>query len=343
MSAMMTTRAILGTPVLFCSILVLMLVSPAGAEGTGDGLAAKIERARRATVGILRHSEGMPAQVTRAHFAIRGTGFHFRDGYIVTASHAVKRQEGGKTVIPQEISVLTGDMHEFPATLTGVHAFLDLAVYRLKDAKGTSVLGTVPFSKTEPRPGDEILTIGYPLGWGPTIAYGRVGNTETFLRTVQARLMQLDLSTCSGNSGGGLFNVKGEIVGVVHAIIQTEGIHEERECSRMGFAVPGPLVQRIVAALIAGKQVTFPRLGIQMTTVKIGTQWRVAVSGVTGPAREAGLKKGDVVLSIEGTTITNAAQLKHYVIEHTEPGQRVQITVLRGEEELVLAVTLGQS
>ena len=105
--------------------------------------------------------------MTRAHFAIRGTGFHFRDGYIVTARHAVKRQEGGKTVIPQEISVLTGDMHEFPATLTGVHAFLDLAVYRLKDAKGTSVLGTVPFSKTEPRPGDEILTIGYPLGWGP--------------------------------------------------------------------------------------------------------------------------------------------------------------------------------
>ncbi len=137
--------------------------------------------------------------------------------------------------------------------------------------------------------------------------------------------------------------MNGEIVGVVHAMIQTETIQEERQCSRMGFAVPGPLVQRIVRALIDGEKPGFPRLGIRMTTVKVGTQWRVAVSDVPGPAGEAGIQKGDVLLSIEGVDITSAAQLKHYLIEHTEPGQRVQITVLRGEDLHVLVVKLGQS
>ena len=66
------------------------------------------------------------------------------------------------------------------------------------------------FSQTEALPGERVFTVGYPLGWGPAISYGYIGNPNTFLQTVQSRLLQVDLSACSGNSGGGLFNAHGE-------------------------------------------------------------------------------------------------------------------------------------
>ena len=132
--------------------------------------------------------------------------------------------------------------------------------------------------------------------------------------------MQVDLSACSGNSGGGLFNGQGELVGMVNAIIQTETTQGERRCSRFAFAVPGKLVQRMVTALIDGKNPRFPRVGIKMTVVKMGTRWRVAVAKATGPARKGGMRKGDILLSIEHNEITSAAQLKNYLIEHTAPG-----------------------
>jgi serine protease Do len=103
----------------------------------------------------------------------------------------------------------------------------------------------------------EVFTVGYPLGWGPTMAFGRLGNTTTFLQTVETRLIQADLSACSGNSGGGLFNTQGEIVGIMHAIIQTEKDETQAHCSRMTFAIPGILAERIVNAAFTGKPLTF--------------------------------------------------------------------------------------
>lgn len=325
-------------------VLALCIAAvPAMGEVPDHQLSKAIERAKAATVGILRHVEDSPSQATKRHFSVRGTGVHIRDGYILTASHAVKETERGKPVIPNNITVLTEDLRELPAVLTGVNAFLDIAVYRVNHQEGTSRLGSIPFGDTDPEPGEEVFTVGYPLGWGPALGFGRIGNPNTFLPTVQSRLMQIDLSACSGNSGGGLFNVRGEIVGVVHAIIQTETTQGERRCSRFAFAVPGPLVHRIATALIQGRHPEFPKLGIQMTAVKKGTQWRVAVGKATGPARKGGLRKGDILLSIEETTITSPAQLKNFLIERTTPGQRVAIRILRGQDEKLLHVKLGKS
>jgi len=329
-------------------ILVVVLAlciaaAPAMGEVPDHQLSKAIERAKAATVGILRHVEDSPSQATQRHFSVRGTGVHIRDGYILTASHAVKGTERGKPVIPNNITVLTEDLQELPAVLTGVNVFLDIAVYRVNHQEGTSRLGSIPFGDTDPEPGEEVFTVGYPLGWGPALGFGRIGNPNTFLPTVQSRLMQIDLSACSGNSGGGLFNVRGEIVGVVHAIIQTETTQGERRCSRFAFAVPGPLVHRIATALIQGRHPEFPKLGIQMTAVKKGTQWRVAVGKATGPARKGGLRKGDILLSIEETAITSPGQLKNYLIERTTPGQRVAIRILRGQNEKILHVILGKS
>ncbi len=322
--------------------ILLLPTGTAAAQPTHERLADPIHRAKRATVGVLRADEGTEAAPSKAHFSIRGTGVHLRDGHIVTARHAVTRQEGSQTVLAETIAVLTEDFHELSAELVGFSEFLDLAVYRADPESVPAILGTVSLGAEEPAPGDEVFTVGYPLGWGPTLGFGRVGNSNTFLPTLQSRLLQLDLTACSGNSGGGLFNADGDLVGFVHAIIQTEGVEGERRCSRMAFGVPAHLADRLINALIRGERTGFPRLGLGLTSVKLGTQWRVAVSSTSGPAREAGFKEGDILLTIEGNKIVSAAQLKSYLLERTRPGQQVRMTVLRDHREATLVVTLGR-
>ena len=173
------------------------------------------------------------------------------------------------------------------------------------------------------------------------MAFGRLGNTNTFLQTVETRLIQADLSACNGNSGGGLFNAQGEIVGIMHAIIQTEKDETQAHCSRMTFAIPGILAERIVNAALAGKPLTFSKLGIHMTSVKDGTKWRMAVKDVADPAKAAGIQKHDILLAIEDTEILDAAQLKNYLIERTAPGQEVSVKVRRIDADMTFHVVLG--
>ena len=325
--------------------MLLMVLSPVTGHGEflGSGLSQSVEQALGATVGVLRQNEEKDQMGTQAHFAVRGSGFHYRDGYVVTARHAVEQLEGSNTVIPDEITILTGKLEEFRARLIGVNAFLDLTVYRISHQAFQPSLPNVSFAEEKVATGDEVFTVGYPLGWGPAIGFGRLGNLNTFLPTVQTRLMQVDLSACSGNSGGGLFNAKGEVVGMVHAIIQTETHQDERRCSRLAFAVPGQLVRRIVNAVIDGLHPGFPRIGINMTAVRVGARWRVAVDAVSGPAKSAGILKGDILISIDDVEIISAAHLKNYLIEHKAPGQQVILRVLRGTEEKFISVTLGSA
>ncbi len=339
------------TQVLSLTFVMTLAVTSITSLAYGQDAPAKnnagIQRATQATIGILKNVS-QPAmatkQVTKANFTVRASGVHLRDGYILTAQHGVKGGSTERPRIAEKIQVLTGTLEEFPASLIGVNAFLDIAVYRIDFEEGeVNPLPNTTFGEKVAEPGDHVFTVGYPLGWGPAVAYGRVGNPNTFLPTMESRLYQVDLSTCSGNSGGGLFNEQGELVGIVHAIIQTGTVLEERRCSRFAFAVPGPIVQRMANALIDKKTIGFSRLGAQLTAIKVGNRWQVAISGVTQPAREAGILKGDILLAIEDTPITSAAQLKSFLTEHTNPGQKVTVTVLRGNDEHQLTVTLGSS
>ena len=273
---------------------------------------------------------------------MRGTGFHLRDGYIVTARHVAEQDEAGRRALAQHIRVLTTDLDEVPATFIGVNTFLDIALYRMpQEVAGR--LPNIPIATSEPVPGDEVFTVGYPLGWGPAMAFGRIGNPATFLPTVETRLLQIDLSVCAGNSGGGLFNARGELIGVMHAMIQTTTDRADHPCSPLAFAAPGSLVNRVAGALIQGEPLAFSKLGTALTSVQLGTRWRVAVSEANGPAKDAGLKKGDVFLAIDDVEIADGAQLKNYLIERTAPGQRVTVRVLRDGKEQVLQVTLGKA
>ena len=299
-------------------------------------------RAKHVTVGILSETQDQRMPEKPGKVAVRGTGFHLRNGYVITARHAAEKHDlSTGTIIQKQIRLLTHDLHELPADLVGESAFMDVVIYRVAEShRGKLGTGTA-FYTGDVSPGMEVFTVGYPLGWGPTMAFGRIGNTNTFLQTVDTRLMQADLSACSGNSGGGLFNAQGEVIGILHAVIQTDKEETQTYCSRMTFAIPGSLAERIVQAALSGKPLTFSKLGIHMTSVKDGTRLRVAVKDVAEPAKTAGIQKQDVLLAIEDTEILDGAQLKNYLIEHTTPGQRVSVKVRRIDADLTFHVVLG--
>ena len=329
---------------LFSLILLFLWVlglSPqflhAGDAGTND----VFMRAKNSTVGILADTQDPRTPEKPGKITIRGTGFHLRDGYIVTARHAVEKNSPSGQIVPKVIHVLTTDLHDLVAQIVGESAYLDVVVYRLNKIDRPLLPTNAPFAQTAVTAGTEVFTIGYPMGWGPTMAFGRIGNVNTFLQTVDTRLIQADLSACSGNSGGGLFNHTGEVVGIMHAVIQTDKEEAQVHCSQMAFAIPAVLAERIVNAAIDGKPLSFSKLGIHMTAVKDGTRWRIAVKDVAEPAKAAGLQKHDLLLAIEGTEILDAAHLKNFLIEQTVPGQKVAIKVRRAEADLTFTVTLG--
>ena len=322
-------------------VATTMLSLPLNAETTPvsqDGFL----RARQVTVGILADTQDQRMPEKLGKVVVRGTGVHLRDGYVMTARHtAEKRGIATGPAIQKRIHVLTDDLHELPADLVSDSAFMDVVLYRVDEPYRSKLQAGTSFAAAEASPGMEIFTVGYPLGWGPTMAFGKIGNTNTFLQTVDIRLIQTDLSACSGNSGGGLFNAQGEIVGIVHAVIQTDKEETQAHCSRMTFAIPGTLAERIINASLSGKPLAFSRLGVQMTSVKDGTKLRVAVKEVAEPAKSAGIQKHDILLAIESTEIVDGAQLKNFLIERTSPGQEVSVKVRRIDVDLTFHVVLG--
>ncbi|HSA62184.1 MAG TPA: trypsin-like peptidase domain-containing protein [Nitrospiraceae bacterium] len=326
------------------SLSVMLVVAPLlHAEQNSIISQSVLVQAKQATVGILEDTQDQRTPDKPGKLLIRGTGFHLRDGYIVTARHAAEKHDPttGTNIIQKQVRILTTDLHELPADLVGDSAFMDVVVYRVTQPYRSKLPAGTAFAGGDVQPGQEVFTIGYPMGWGPTMAFGRLGNTNTFLQTVDTRLIQADLSACSGNSGGGLFNDKGEVVGIMHAIIQTEKDDTQAYCSRMAFAIPAVLANRIVTAALEGKPLTFSKMGIHMMAVKDGTKWRMAVKDVVEPAKSAGIQKHDIIIAVDDTEINDAAHLKNYLIERTTPGQRVAVKVRRIDADLTFTVTLG--
>lgn len=328
-------------PAVLTSLVVMLVgISPCAFAETGTQPEV-IERAKKTTVGVLEDTQDPRTPDKPGKIQIRGTGFHLHDGYIVTARHAVEKNSPTGHIVPKVIHILTTDLHELVAQIVGESAYLDVVVYRLNQKDRPILDIATAFATEAPVVGSEVFTVGYPMGWGPTMAFGRIGNVNTFLQTVETRLLQADLSACSGNSGGALYNHAGEVVGIMHAVIQTDKDESHVFCSQMAFAIPATLASRIVASAIEGKPLAFSKLGIHMTAVKEGTKWRLAVKDVAEPAKAAGIQKHDILLAIEDTEILDAAHLKNYLIERTVPGQRVNVKVRRAEADLTFTVTLA--
>ena len=255
------------------------------------------------------------------------------DGYIVTNHHVI---EGANTI---KVRLNNGQIYS--ATLTGTDEKTDLAVIKI-NASGLEPAKLADSAKA--RAGDFVIAIGNPLGeLGGTVTEGIISAKDREM-TIDGRtmtLLQTSAAVNPGNSGGGLFDLNGELVGVVNA--KSSGADIEG----LAFAIPANTVKEITQELIQHGYVTGrPQLGInvaQITAPGMGYQAYYVVPGlyITQSSADTGLKAGDRILQIDGTDINNAADISAVLDRHSV-GDTLAVTVSRGGQEITLSVTLTE-
>ena len=266
-----------------------------------------------------------------------GSGFIIsEDGTIVTNNHVV---EGADTV-----TVKLADGRSFSAEVVGTDPLTDVAVLKLDtDEK-------MPFvtfgSSDKMRAGDEVVAVGNPFGLGGTVTSGIISALSRNINSgPYDDFIQTDAAINRGNSGGPLFNNAGEVIGVNTAIFSPDG-----GSVGIGFAVPSDLVQRIVADLTDDGTITRGWLGLQIKPMPqeiaqvLGYDQpkgaMIEVVSADSPAAKAGLKQGDIILSFNGTDITDTRDLT-LAVASTDPEAVVPVKILHKGAEKVIDVTVG--
>lgn len=262
-----------------------------------------------------------------------------KDGYIATNHHVV---DGAN-----KITVRTKDGKEYAAELIGKDEKTDLAVIKIKgDAFTPAVFG----HSSELSVGDEAIAIGNPLGeLGGTVTRGIISalDREITIDGKTMTLLQTDTAINRGNSGGGLFNAAGELIGIVNA--KSSGSSVEG----LGFAIPIDTAKGVIESLIADGYVTGrPQLGVSM--VDITDERSAFQSGVddlgvyvakvsdNSAAAAAGMKVKDRIVSVDGTKIDTAAKLSQF-IDNKKVGDTIKIVVMRDRQEITLNATLKEA
>ena len=272
-----------------------------------------------------------------------GSGFFISaDGYIVTNHHVITAENSGKV---EEITVTTADGTEYPAKVVGDDAQSDLAVLKIT---GRQPFPFVKFGDSRgTRVGDWVVAIGDPFGLGTSVTAGIV---SAVLRNLGGgayeRYIQTDASINRGNSGGPLFDMKGNVIGINNAIYSPTG-----GSVGVGFAIPSEIAQPIVQQLIKGETVLHGYLGVRIQDI---TDEFAAALGIPknrgsyiqsvepgGPAEKAGLKVGDVVTSVNGKEVTQDQSLS-YLVNNLQPGTRVPITLLRDGKTMTVTATIAR-
>lgn len=272
----------------------------------------------------------------------RGTGSGFitsADGRIFTNAHVVA---GADTV-----SVVLKDGRRFKGEVIGSDETTDVAVIKI-NATG---LPTVKLGDSDRLlPGQAAIAIGNPLGLDNTVTQGIISATgrsgADFGGSARVNFIQTDTAINPGNSGGPLINSRGEVVGMNTAIIQG--------ASGIGFAVPIATAQRVADQLVTSGKVDHPYLGIQMAeltpelreqinrregNVQVEQDQGVIILAVqpNSPAAQGNLKAGDVIETINGTTVEASKQVQQQV-ESTKIGEPLQMTVKRNGQSVNLTV-----
>jgi serine protease Do len=267
-----------------------------------------------------------------------GSGFIIDPaGYIVTNNHVIDNAD--------EIMVVMHDNTELKAKLIGRDAKTDLALLKVDAGK------PLPYVKWGDsgamRIGDWVLAIGNPFGLGGTVTAGIVSARQ---RDINAGpyddFIQTDASINRGNSGGPMFNMDGEVVGINSAIFSPTG-----GSVGIGFAIPSNLAKPVIEQI---KQFGHPRrgwLGVRIQSIsddlaeglKLPSAKGALVAGLTkdGPADKAGIKQGDVVLKFDGKEVTQMRGLPRMVAE-TPYGKKVDVVIWRKGEEMTVSVLLGE-
>ena len=261
-----------------------------------------------------------------------------QDGYILTCAHVVS----GATSIKVQLS--TGDSYD--ATVVGSDSTSDVAVIKI-DATGLTpaVIGNSDALAV----GETVVAVGNPLGTlSNSVTDGIISalNREVTVEDNDMTLLQTDASISPGNSGGGLFNANGELIGVVNA----KSSYSEAE--GIGFAIPINSAMDIANQLIESGSVARPALGVTIVDVsdassaqKLGVSatgvYVVQVTAGSG-AESAGVKAGDRIIAVDDTAVSTSNDVKSYLAKKNV-GDTVNLQVERDGKVLTLAVTLSTS
>ncbi|MCA0910531.1 Do family serine endopeptidase [Qipengyuania gaetbuli] len=272
-----------------------------------------------------------------------GSGFFISaDGYVVTNNHVVS-PSGRGTV--EEITVTLPDGTEYEAELVGTDAQSDLAVLKVSRSQ------PFPFVRfgdsSQARVGDWVVAIGNPFGLGGTVTSGIVSSV---LRNTGAgaydRYIQTDAAINRGNSGGPLFDMQGNVIGINNAIYSPSG-----GSVGIGFAIPAETAAPIVDKLRRGVEIERGYLGIQIQPVTEDVAASLGLQRNRGefvqsvqagqPAERAGLQPGDIVLKVNGRDVTPDQTLS-YLVANIAPGTTIPLDVVRDGERRRINVTVGK-
>ena len=270
-----------------------------------------------------------------------GSGFLISpDGYIVTNNHVVAPGARGATV--DSITVTLIDRKEYKARLIGRDPASDLALLKIE---GTNL----PFVKfgdsTKARVGDWIIAIGNPFGIGSTVTAGIVSALHRSTGTLGAydRFIQTDAAINRGNSGGPMFDLSGNVIGINSQIFSETG-----GSIGIGFAIPAEEAKPVIDTLMKGTSVKRGYLGVGIQPIDEDTAGSLGLPRnrgelinrvePAGPADKAGVKPGDVVVRVNGQEVTPDQTLS-YLVANVKPGGAVKLDVLRNGRAITLNAT----
>lgn len=260
------------------------------------------------------------------------------DGYIVTNNHVVEDVTGEDAV---QVKLYNSEV--YTAKIIGTDARTDLAVLKI-DANN------LPFSSfvdsSELIMGEDVIAIGNPLGLGISCSNGIISalEKEIYINNVYLTVIQTNAAVNAGNSGGGLFDLNGNIVGIVNA--KKSAAMSETSVEGMGYAIPANTVKRIVTELVDNGYVKDrAALGIRVYT---GDSY-YSTNGVLiteviegGSAQQAGLQANDIITSINDTVVSTYADLSK-ILDTKIVGDVVKVTINRDGKVMNFDVTLQQS
>ena len=267
-----------------------------------------------------------------------GSGFIIDpSGYVVTNNHVIAEADA--------IIVRLDDDTEYEAQVVGVDPKTDLALLKIEPEIDLPFV-TLGDSDVV-RVGEWVLAIGNPFGFGSSVTAGIISARQ---RDISAgpydEFLQTDAPINRGNSGGPLFNMDGEVIGVNTAIFSPSG-----GSVGIGFAVPSSLVQQVVAQLKEFGRTRRGWLGVRIQSVTpeiaeglgLETAHGALVASVTpdGPAAAAGLENGDVIVLFDGEPIDDMRELPR-VVADTDVGKAVEVVVIRRGEQMEFSIELGE-
>ena len=273
--------------------------------------------------------------------AASGSGFIFTtDGYILTNYHVIENSDS--------ITVRLYNGDDFPATLVGFDQSNDVAVLKIK---ATDLTPVILGDSSRMNVGDSVIAIGNPLGeltFSLTAGTVSALNREITMSTgVTMNLIQTDCAINSGNSGGALFNLYGEVIGITNAKYSSSS-NREVSIDNIGFAIPINDARSIAQSIIEKGYVSKPYIGVSVQDVSpemqsYGLPQGAAVKNVTkdSPAEAAGLKTGDIITAINGASMKGSNDVVR-LVKAASIGDVLYFTVYRQGVTTDLTLTVGE-